>query len=54
MLENVLKDRKFYELILEKSKFVMIKHHLENPKQRLPKDKTHLTFRIEKILSLTD
>ena len=51
-----LKDQKFYELILVEAGFVMVKHHPKDLKNVPPiKDKTHLTFRIEKkILSLRD
>ena len=54
MPKNVLKDKKFYKFILVESKYIMIKHYLEDPKQGLPKDKAHSTLRIEKILSLRD
>ena len=50
MPQNVLKDRRFYELILVDSKLVLIKHHPEEDN----KDKTHSTCRIEKILYLKD
>ncbi|KAI4313346.1 hypothetical protein L6164_026332 [Bauhinia variegata] len=48
--QNVLKDRRFYELILVYFGLVMFKHHLDDLKE----DKTHSTVRIEKVLSLKD
>ena len=57
MPENVLKDRRFYELILVDSRSVMIQHH---PKDSLKgplvqgQNKTYSIFWIEKILSLKD
>ena len=51
LLENVSKGKKFYELILMETRSVLIKHHPEDLKDGpLIKDKTHSTFRIEKII----
>ena len=57
MPENVLKDRKFYELIQVNFVSVMIQHHLKDPLNgSLVQDqnKTYSTFWIEKIQSLKD